>query len=155
MDGRKVVDIYIDTSIKGPKRQNGAALFILAFVASTGKTADRGQWIQKEDTTENHLTLLALEAALKHLIKACYLVIHLECSYVAAAIQNGWLQDWQKNGWQTAKKKPVRDAEIWQSILSLLEKHEFEVELGKEHTYRAWMKRELERKRQRKGEHNV
>lgn len=146
MDEMKVVDIYIDTSVKGPKRQDGKALFILAFVTASGKTADRGNWVHKEDTTENQLTLLALEAALKHLKAACYLVIHLECNYAAAALTNGWIQEWKNNGWQTAKKKPVSDAEIWQSILSLLEKHEFEVELGQEHTYRAWMKRELEKK---------
>ena len=139
----KTVHIYIDTSIKGPRRRDGEVLYIMAFEAANGKTADAGNRIKREDTTENQLTILALEAALKRLKTKCRLVLHLECGYAAAVLQNRWYEQWQENGWISAKKEPICDAVIWQSIQYLLNAQEFEVVLKQEHTYRDWMRREL------------
>ncbi len=142
-DERKTVEIYIDTSIKGPKRRDGSGIYILAFTTISGKTADRGGWIREKDTTENHLTLMGLEEALKHLRKPCSLILHLECPYVAHALQNRWYDGWEVNGWMTGKKIPVTDSEKWRSIQYLLNEHKFEVSLKQDHPYRAWMRREL------------
>lgn len=139
----KTVNIYIDTSIKGPRRRDGACLYILAFCSGSGKTADAGRRIRQEDTTENQLALLGLEAALKRLREPCRLILHLECAYVASALQNRWLETWRYNGWMNAKNAPVRDAGTWQAIEYLLNAHEYEVKLKQPHTYRDWMRREL------------
>lgn len=139
----KTVDIYIDTDIKGPRRRDGACLYILAFEAGNGRTADLGRRLRRADTTENQLTLLGLEAALGRLTEPCRLVLHLECIYVASALENRWFAAWRYNGWMSAKNEPVRDADKWQSIESLLNAHEFEVRLREPHTYREWMRREL------------
>lgn len=141
----QTVDIYIDTSIKGPKRREGSFLYIVAMNTSAG-TADLGNMDTIPDTTENHLTLSALEAALKRITKACRLIIHLECAYVAGALQNKWYEQWRQQGWMTAKGKSVCDVEKWQSIQYLLNAHEFEVRLKEPHTYREWMQRTLKEK---------
>lgn len=139
----QTVDIYIDTSIKGPRRRDGVCQYIIAFKAANGVTADTGDKIRAADTTENRLTLLGLEAALKRLKAPCALIIHLECSHVAAVLNNGWLEEWKYNNWMTKKGAPVADAKKWQSIQYLLNAHEFQVVLKEEHSYREWMKREL------------
>ena len=139
----KAVDIYIDTSIKGPRRRDGSCLYILAFAAGNGKVADTGGRIQREGTTENQLTLLGLETALKRLREPCRLTLHLECAYMASVLQNRWFDSWRYNDWMNAKNEPVRDADIWQSIEYLLNAHEYRVELKQPHTYRDWMRREL------------
>ena len=72
----RTVDIYIDTSIKGPRRRDGECLYILAFRAQNGATADMGRRIRREETTENQLALLGLEAALRHLREPCRLILH-------------------------------------------------------------------------------
>lgn len=141
----KTVDIYIDTSIKGPRRCDGWYLYIVAMETGAG-TADMGDTGKVEDTTENQLTLFALETALKRLTKPCYLVLHLENNYVAGALKNNWPNQWKYNGWMTQKNKPVSDIEKWQSILSLLNAHEFRVCLKEPHTYREWMQRKLKEK---------
>lgn len=143
----KTVHIYIDTSIKGPRRRDGVVQYILAFEASNGKTADMGDKIKKEDTTENQLTLLGLEAALKRLNTACRLVLHLENTHVAAVLKNKWYEQWKYNGWMSKKNEPICDAETWESIQYLLNAHEFEVVLKQEHTYRDWMRRELRKEK--------
>ena len=136
------VDIYIDTSIKGPKRRDGTCLYIIAVQTAAG-VADAGNMEQMEDTTESSLTLAALEKALERITKPCELVIHLECDYVAAALQNRWFEQWREHGWMTAKGKEVSDAEKWRHIEYLLNAHGFEVRLKEPHSYREWMQRTL------------
>ena len=138
----RTVDIYIDTSIKGPKRRSGSYLYIIAMDTSAG-TADIGNMASLEDTTENQAVLTALEAALKRITKPCRLIIHLECPYVAGALKNKWYEQWRQQAWMTKKGKPVSDTEKWQSIQYLLNAHDFEVRLKEPHTYRDWMQRTL------------
>lgn len=140
----QTVDIYIDTDIKGPRRCDGSYIYIVAVQTSAG-TADIGNQKKVEDTTENQLTLLALETALKRLNKPCHLVLHLECHYVASALKNKWYVNWHNHDWLTAKNEPVRDAEKWRRIEYLLNEHDFEVKLKEPHTYRDWMQRELKK----------
>ena len=80
----QTVDIYIDTSIKGPRRRDGTCWYIIAYKAANGETADTGSKIHAKDTTENQLTLIGLETALKRLKAPCQLILHLECNHVAA-----------------------------------------------------------------------
>lgn len=138
----QTVDIYIDTSVKGPKRRDGSYIHVVAMQTSKGP-ADVWWWEPLKQTTENQATLLALEAALKRLTKPCNLIIHLECTYVASALKNGWYIKWRHQGWMTEKNKLVCDSEIWQSIEYLLNTHEFQVRLKEPHTYREWMQRKL------------
>lgn len=142
----QTVDIYIDTSIKGPRRRDGICQYIIAYKAANGETADTGNKIRATDTTENSLTLIGLEAALKRLKASCQLILHLECQHVAAVLNNGWMTEWKYNNWMTKKGAPVADAEKWQSVEYLLNAHEFEVRLKEPHTYRDWMKRTLSEK---------
>lgn len=141
----KRVDIYIDTSLKGPRRGNAWWTYIVAMETNKG-TADTGDTGKIEDSTENQATLTALETALKRLKMPCHLTLHLECDYVASALTNGWIDQWRYNGWMTTKNKPVCDVEKWQSILDFLNAHEFEVVLKQPHTYREWMRSKLKEK---------
>ena len=55
----KEVNIYICTSIRGPQRRDGAGMYILSYTAANGKTADKGNMVFCQDTTENQLAVLA------------------------------------------------------------------------------------------------
>lgn len=138
----QTIDIYIDTSLKGPKRRNGSYLYIIATQTNAGP-ADAGNMGSLQDTTENQATLTALEAALKRIKKPCRLILHLECRYVAGALENGWYKQWRQQAWMTAKGRPVCDAEKWRTIEYLLNAHDFEVRLKEPHSYREWMQRTL------------
>ncbi len=141
----RTVSVYIDTSIKGPRRRDGSCLYILAFQASGGGTADAGGWIRREGATENQLALLGLECALRRLKEPCRLLLHLECRYAAAALRNKWYEEWERNGWRNAKGRPVADADLWRSIQYLLNGSELEVLLQADHPYQGWMRTELSR----------
>ena len=141
---KKKVNIYIDTGIKGPKRRKGSYLYIVAIQTAKG-TADIGNMVTVEDTTENQATLKALETALGRIHKPCDLTIYLECNYIAGVLQNGWIDEWKKNDWKTVKNEPVKDAEIWRRIEELLVIHDYEIRLKEPHEYREWMQRELKK----------
>lgn len=93
-----------------------------------------------DDATESRLVLYAIRDALGRLNFACTVVIHTECEYVAAAIEQHWPEDWQENGWKNSKKKEVKDAALWSMILQELEEtgHELVAEPGK-HEFSQWM----------------
>lgn len=150
-DGMKHVAVYIDTSLKGPRRGNGVCQYIIAYEALNGKTADTGSRISREDTTENQLTAAGLAAALLRLKTPCSISLYLECPYAAAVLQNGWYQEWRYSGWMTAKGKPVQDAGLWQEIETLLCPHTIQVFLKQPHPYREWMRRELLKYKNGKG----
>ncbi len=139
----KSLNIYIDTSLKGPRRGNGTCAYIISCEVCAGKVADTGGFVWREDATENSLALTGLLEALRRLNTACAISIYLECPYVAAALRNGWYQEWRYNGWMTVKGKPVTDAGLWEEIESLLCLNAYVVLLREPHPYREWMRREL------------
>ena len=40
---------------------------------------------------------------------------------------------WKRNGWRTADKKPVKNAELWQALLAAAERHQIEWKWVKGH----------------------
>ena len=98
-----------------------------------------------EETTENQLTLTAIDEAMKRLTRRVSLKIWIDCEHVAGAIINGWPERWEKEDWTNAKGKPITDAEKWQSILNKTRTNEVSVMLRERHAYWSWMTRELKK----------
>lgn len=68
------------------------------------------------ETTNNRMELMAAIEALKHLKGGPHEVdLWTDSSYVKDGI-SGWIHGWKKNGWKTAAKKPVKNAELWQAL---------------------------------------
>lgn len=135
----QMVDLYIDTNIKGPKRKWGCYLYVLSTARQEGSLHVVKGMEQKEDTTEHQLTVLALRDALKRFNRPCRLTIWLNPPYVAAVLENGWYRQWQEAGWVTTRQKPVCDVEAWQVIHEKLVMHEYEVRLREHHSFAEWM----------------
>lgn len=66
-------------------------------------------------TTNNRMELLAAINALNALKGACEVNLHTDSKYVMDGISK-WIHGWKKNGWKTAAKKPVKNAELWQAL---------------------------------------
>ena len=76
------------------------------------------------ETTNNRMELLAVINALESLKEPCKVKITTDSKYVCDAFLKEWLSSWQKNGWKTANKKPVKNRELWERLLLLSQKHE-------------------------------
>jgi ribonuclease HI len=48
--------------------------------------------------------------------------VFTDSAYLANCLVQRWYIRWQKNGWQTAGKKPVENKDLWLRLLALKEK---------------------------------
>ena len=66
-------------------------------------------------TTNNRMELMAAIESLNLLKEACDIDFHTDSEYVRNGITQ-WLAGWKRNGWRTAAKKPVKNADLWQQL---------------------------------------
>ncbi|WP_316859386.1 ribonuclease HI [uncultured Cohaesibacter sp.] len=77
------------------------------------------------ETTNNRMELQAAIEALNALNRPCEIDLYTDSQYVRGGI-TGWIYGWKKNGWKTAAKKPVKNAELWQALDEALQRHTVE-----------------------------
>lgn len=138
----KKVDVFIGTSIRGPGKGVGRCAYAMKYLKKDGKFHEhKPEVAQYEQATESRLVLYAIREALSHMNFACEIIIHTECSYVAAAINQHWPEKWQKDGWKNKRGKDAADCILWSEIMQELEEtgHLIQAEEGK-HEYSHWMK---------------
>lgn len=85
-------------------------------------------------TTNNRMELLGVIEPLESLKEVCAVHITTDSQYVAKAINQGWIKNWVKNGWKTAGKKPIKNQDLWERFIDLIEKHSLTIEWVKGHT---------------------
>lgn len=107
------VNIYIETSFRGPAVRKATGAWIVEYMSGTGKLITRGGILYADNTTENGLALHLVSKSFSILTKTCYAVVFTECGHVLRTMQNHWIWQWRKNGWINAKGKMVRNAEMW------------------------------------------
>jgi ribonuclease HI len=81
-------------------------------------------------TTNNRMELMAAISALEALKKPCDVDLYTDSQYVRQGI-TGWIHGWKKNGWRTADKKPVKNAELWQRLDMALKPHQVAIHRGR------------------------
>src|SRR5688500_17911788 len=78
------------------------------------------------ETTNNRMELMGPIEALKRVKDSCNKVsITTDSQYVKNGITM-WIKNWKKNGWRTARKKPVFNKELWVELDDLCSKMEIE-----------------------------
>jgi ribonuclease HI len=76
-------------------------------------------------TTNNRMELLAAIRALEALKRPCQVTLWTDSIYVRDGISK-WIHGWQRNGWKTADRKPVKNAELWQALLDASARHKID-----------------------------
>lgn len=136
------VNIYIETSIHGPSRRDGAYMYLVEFVKRDGTPVTRHAMNTIESATELQLTLTAMIESIGILNKDCEITIFTRCQTIINATSCAWHVIWEKNGWRNAKGNPVKCAELWQQYIDISRQHSVQI-VNKEHSYRNWMKNQL------------
>lgn len=115
------ITIYTDGGCHGNPGP-GAWAFIL--LGSDGNAVSRAG--VEQSTTNNKMELLAVIKAIEeidpHLAAEVDIIIHTDSQYVQKGITQ-WIDNWEKNGWLTASKKPVKNKELWQELKRAAERH--------------------------------
>ena len=75
------------------------------------------------ETTNNRMELLGAIRALELLREPCEVTLYSDSQYLINALSKGWAKKWQSNHWMRAKNTPALNADLWETLLSLCEKH--------------------------------
>jgi ribonuclease HI len=76
-------------------------------------------------TTNNRMELLAAIRGLEALTRPCHVTLVTDSAYVKNGITQ-WIHGWKRNGWRTADKKPVKNADLWQELIEASARHRIE-----------------------------
>jgi len=110
------VVVYTDGACSG-NRGPGGWVAILPF-GDHEKELKGGE----AHTTNNRMELMAAIAALEALKRPCLVDIHTDSQYLRNGIMS-WINQWKRNGWRTAERKPVRNVDLWQRLDAVLSRH--------------------------------
>lgn len=75
------------------------------------------------DTTNNRMEITAAIRALEALTERCRVHVHTDSTYVRNGITE-WLPNWRRRGWRTARRKPVKNQDLWRNLASLADRHD-------------------------------
>ena len=109
--------IYTDGACSGNPGPGGWAVIIL--VNDEIKEMFFGS---DKNTTNNQMELLAPIKAIQKFKKKSEISIFTDSTYVRDGITI-WIKRWEKNGWKTSSKKPVKNKELWKKLKNLSSKH--------------------------------
>ncbi|WP_303784530.1 ribonuclease HI [Azovibrio restrictus] len=110
------VDIYTDGACKGNPGPGGWGALLRAGAH------EKEMWGGEPDTTNNRMELTAVIRALEALKRPVSARVHTDSRYVQQGISE-WIHGWKKNGWKTASKAPVKNADLWQQLDRLASRH--------------------------------
>ncbi len=113
----KKVEIYTDGACSGNPGVGGYCAILIY------KGVEKVISGREEDTTNNRMELLAVIKGLSALKEPCEVNVYSDSQYVTDAFNQDWINAWQANGWKTAGKKAVKNVDLWQELLNLINKH--------------------------------
>jgi ribonuclease HI len=113
------VVIYTDGACKGNPGPGGWGALLVA--GGREKELHGGE----ATTTNNRMELTAVIRALETLRRPCDVALYTDSQYVKNGMQS-WIATWKRNGWKTADRKPVKNAELWRELDELVARHRVE-----------------------------
>lgn len=116
----KTVYLYTDGSCSGNPGPGGWGA-ILRY-KNTEKEYSGGEL----ETTNNRMEMTAIIEGLSKLKESCHVVLTSDSKYVLDGLSKGWAAGWRKKNWIRSNKKPALNADLWEILLDLTEKHTLE-----------------------------
>ena len=113
------VEIATDGACKGNPGPGGWG--VLIRMGSRERELSGGEKL----TTNNRMELMAAIEGLNALKRPCRVTLSTDSRYVMDGLTK-WIHGWRKNGWKTADKKPVKNADLWQALIDAAAPHRVE-----------------------------
>lgn len=117
MASESPIHIFTDGGCRGNPGPGGWGVLLQA-----GDT-EKEIWGGETETTNNRMELTAVIRGLEALKRRVSVQIHTDSQYVHKGISQ-WIHNWKRNGWRTADKKPVKNADLWQRLDLLAGEHD-------------------------------
>ena len=109
--------MYTDGACKGNPGPGGWGVLLIA--GGHEKELFGGE----RATTNNRMELTAVIRGLQSLARACDVEVWTDSQYVKNGIET-WIHNWKRNGWKTADRKPVKNAELWRELEAAAARHQ-------------------------------
>jgi ribonuclease HI len=79
------------------------------------------------------MELLGIIEPMESLKEPCEVHAVTDSQYITNAVNKGWIKNWVKKGWKTAAKKPVKNQDLWNRLIDLMNEHSLTVEWVRGH----------------------
>ena len=113
----KKVTIYTDGACSGNPGPGGwGAVLMYKDVKKEMSGAEK-------DTTNNRMELFAAISALRALKEPCEVDLYSDSAYLCNAINEDWLTQWKEKNWRNDNKKDVKNVDLWEELIKLMEIH--------------------------------
>lgn len=113
----KHVDIYTDGACRGNPGPGGWGAVLV--YGERERELSGGE----PSTTNNRMELTAVITALSALKEPCEVTLTSDSKYVVDGITKGWAASWKARGWRKADKSPAINPDLWEALLTVLDKH--------------------------------
>lgn len=125
-----MIEIYTDGACRGNPGPGGWGALLRA-----GKH-EKELWGGEHHTTNNRMEMTAVIESLKAMKRPSDIVLTTDSQYVRKGITE-WIEGWKRKNWQTAARKPVKNADLWKEIDRLAATHNIEWKWVKGHSGHA------------------
>lgn len=103
------VEIYTDGACSGNPGPGGWGAILVH--GENRKELKGGEAV----TTNNRMELIAAIKALNAVKSGCTVDLYTDSNYLRGGITS-WINNWKRNGWKTASRKPVKNADLWRQL---------------------------------------
>ncbi len=126
----RLVELFSDGACKGNPGPGGWG--VLLRYAEHEKQLYGGE----PDTTNNRMELMAVIQGLQQLKRPSQVRVTTDSQYVKNGITQ-WIHNWKRNGWKTAAKQAVKNADLWRVLDQEVARHQVEWHWVKGHAGHA------------------
>ena len=88
------------------------------------------------ESTNNRMEIQAVLEAVRALDGP--LLIYSDSRYVVDCLQKRWYEGWEKRGWKTSAKKPVKNQDLWKPLVELVRDRSVQMEWVRGHMGLRW-----------------
>ena len=118
----KEIILYTDGACSGNPGPGGYGV-VLLYSDSQGNVHRKEFSEGCAQTTNNRMEIMGVIKGLEALKTPCIVTLYSDSRYVVDAIEKGWAVRWRQNNWMRNKKEPALNADLWEHLLELLERH--------------------------------
>lgn len=118
MDEKKKVVLYTDGACSGNPGVGGWGAILIC--------GEHRREISGGDpmTTNNRMELMSVIVGLERLKFPCTVDVFSDSAYTVNGFLQGWVYNWEKNGWKKADRKAVLNDDLWKRLLALTRLHD-------------------------------
>lgn len=142
------VRVFLDVLNRGPALQKAWYGWVIEGIRKGETKTSEG--FDCVHNTPNAIAIIGLNDLLGHFRKPAELHIQTNSRHLAGMLSNGYVEQWEKNGWILNTGKEVKNRVLWEEAWKNLRQHTFQIEYVKVNERSDLIKREIERRREKK-----